>query len=83
MDKDIYKAFMIEANFDSEGGIDEYEFICMVSHLCNLTTNELGSQMFKMLANKKVSLKVKDLLPFTMMCLKYNAYIEKKEITDK
>ena len=55
----------------------------MVSHLCNLTTDELGSQLFRMLTGGKKSLTKDDLLPFTSMCLKYNAYIDKKTLAEK
>ena len=73
---------MEEADFDEEGGIDEYEFICMVSHLCNLTVDEIGSRLFKMLARGSKGLKEKDLEPFTRMCMFYNGYVEKKEVTE-
>ena len=38
LEDSLYDAFVVEADFDEGGGIEEYEFICMVSHLCNLTT---------------------------------------------
>jgi len=37
MNDAIYKDFMAIADFDEGGTIEEYEFICTVSFLCNLT----------------------------------------------
>jgi hypothetical protein len=37
MDETIFNAFLAEADFEEGGTIDQYEFICAVSYLCNLT----------------------------------------------
>jgi Ca2+-binding EF-hand superfamily protein len=37
MDERIFNAFLSEADFEEGGTVDEYEFICSVSYLCNLT----------------------------------------------
>lgn len=52
INEQIFNAFMAEADFDEGGSIELYEFICAVSYLCNLTVEELGQKLFKMLASK-------------------------------
>ena len=39
-------------NFDEQGGIDEYEFICAVHSFCNMTVSELGETLFNMVTSK-------------------------------
>lgn len=39
-------------NFDEQGGIDEYEFICAVHSFCNMTVSELGETLFSMVTSK-------------------------------
>lgn len=82
MSEAIYKDFIQVADFDEGGAVEEYEFICTVSYLCNLSVEQLGSKLFYMLTGNGKALKEADLLPFTEMCLKYNAYLEKKQATD-
>jgi hypothetical protein len=82
MSEAIYKVFIQVADFDEGGAIEEYEFICTVSYLCNLSVEQLGGKLFFMLVSNGKVLKEADLLPFTEMCLKYNAYLAKKEATD-
>lgn len=65
MNDAIYKDFMAIADFDEGGTIEEYEFICTVSFLCNLTVQQIGIKLFSMLAVQGKSLKEADLLPFT------------------
>lgn len=55
----------------------------MVSYLCNLTTDELGRTIFGIISSKKGdTIKESELEPFTRVCLRYNAYLEGKEIKD-
>lgn len=56
LDDELYDAFSATADFDESGGIDEYEFICLVSYFCNLTTEELGTKIFQILVGKKSDL---------------------------
>lgn len=43
--------FFSMMNFDEEGGIDEYEFVCAVHSLCNMTVSELGANLFEIVTN--------------------------------
>jgi hypothetical protein len=74
--------FLSEADFEEDANMDEYEFVCMVHSLCSRTIEELGSMFFKILTKNKTDLNEKNLLPFTRMCLLYNAYLNKTEINE-
>ena len=54
----------------------------MVSFLCNLTTEELGRKFYSMLTGKNQALKEDQLMPFTRVCMKYNAYVENEEVKE-
>lgn len=68
---------MLEADFNEDSNIDEYEFICMVHSLCSVTIEELGAIFFRILTKSKNDLNEKSLLNFTSICIDYNSYIEK------
>jgi hypothetical protein len=53
-----------------------------VSSFCNLTLEELGTKIFGMLVGKGSDLNEDTLMAFTRVCLKYNAYLENKEVKE-
>jgi hypothetical protein len=81
MSEGLYPAFLGEADFEEGGSIEEYEFICFVSFLCNLTLEQLSKKIYNMISKGK-SIKEPELLPFTSLCLRYNAYLTKGTLSD-
>lgn len=78
----ICSMFFREVDFDEDSSIDEYEFICAVHSLCSCSIEELGAIFFRMLTQGGKRLDEKSLLLFTATCLKYNGYLEKRDVKD-
>ena len=56
----LAKEFFSIMNFDEEGGIDEYEFICAVHSLCNMTVSELGAYLFEIVTKNDNAESIKE-----------------------
>ncbi len=58
--KKLAEKFFEVMNFDEEGGIDEYEFICAVHSLCNMTVSELGAYLFEIVTKNDNAESIKE-----------------------
>ncbi len=80
LNEKLAKEFFSIMDFDEEGSIDEYEFICAVHSLCNMTVSELGAYLFEIVTKNNGAEKLDEsqLMNFTSVCIKYNATLENK-----